>query len=342
MKTVRHRGFTLVELLVVIAVIAILIALLLPAVQQAREAARRLECQNNVKQLALAVLNYETVFRRLPASGIVEKSDIGFYNPRSGNQFSWIVLILAQLEQSPIYDSFDFRRTVFEQPKDPQAVQIPSLLCPSDSARGRVFRDASLTVGKEFAKGNYAAFVSPYHVEYQNRFPGALIGGLPQPLSKITDGQSNTLLLGEILTREHREDQRGAWALPWTGASQLAFDMHDMTSPVDLAGGDYIPNPASLGATQRPNTQGPNVDMLYACPDPASAQLERMPCNVWQPGTGFDYLSAAPRSWHVDGVNVAFLDGHVAFLPDGVDQYSMAYMVYIRDNEPVNPGNHTY
>ena len=170
MDTTRRRGFTLVELLVVIAIIGILVALLLPAVQQARETARRAACLNNVKQLGLAVLNYSTTFSCLPASGIVAPST-GYYESRSGSQFSWIVLILPQLEQVPLHEQFDFRLDVFHQPANPQAKSIATLLCPSDSAQGRIFQDTDLTGGRVFAKGNYAAFVGPYHVEYQNRFP---------------------------------------------------------------------------------------------------------------------------------------------------------------------------
>jgi len=174
MNAVPRRAFSLVELLVVIAIIGILVALLLPAVQQARESARRLGCQNNCKQIGLAILNYNSAFGCLPASGIVAPPQ-GPYDPQSGLQFSWLLLILPQLEQTNLHDRFDSSRNVFQQRGDPQAIHVPSLLCPSDSARDRVFADEVLTAGRPFAKGNYAAFVSPYHVEYQNRFPGALV-----------------------------------------------------------------------------------------------------------------------------------------------------------------------
>lgn len=330
-------AFTLLELLVVIAIIAILVALLLPAVQQARESARRLQCQSRLRQISLAVLQYENAFSQFPSSGIVAPSTT-FYDARSGTQFSWIVLILSQLEQGALHDRFDFRRSVFRQPGDPQTLLPTVLTCPSDSARGRLFRHPQLTGGRSFAKGNYAAFVSPYHVELQNRFPGALVAGTKQMASKITDGLSQTLLVSEVRTRDHPRDQRGVWALPWTGASQLAFDLHDIRDPVNFDEIGYQPNPLGIGLTQPPNNQGPNVDMLYDCPDPADAQLDRMPCNTWAAGTSRDYLSAAPRSHHPGGVNVAFLDGHMAFLPNTVDQYAMAYMIAIADGHLIASG----
>ncbi len=201
---------------------------------------------------------------------------------------------------------------------------------------------------KTHLKGNYAAYVSPFHVDLQYLYPGALIG-TPQALRSIEDGTSTTLLLSEVRTLDHEKDERGAWALAWNGASLLAFDMHpeDWTHAHDGTGmGDtvttqnrapYVANPDSLGETQRPNNQGPNFDTTKHCSDSvdllARISTERhMPCSLHISTIGVKgHMSAAPRSLHPGGVNAAYLDGHVTFLVNDVDEFAMAYMVSIND-----------
>ena len=143
----RNRsGFTLIELLVLISIIGILIALLLPAVQAAREEARRIQCANNLRQLGLAIGHYEISHEVFPPSGIVEDYQEVF-ECRSGKMFSWAVLILPQIEQESLHSRFDFERTVLDQPTEPQATHLAALLCPSGSARGEFFLDSGLTGG---------------------------------------------------------------------------------------------------------------------------------------------------------------------------------------------------
>jgi prepilin-type processing-associated H-X9-DG protein len=102
----------------------------------------------------------------------------------------------------------------------------------------------------------------------------------------------------------------------------------------------YTGSDISLGFTQPPNNRGANVDMLYDCPadDLAKAQLEGMPCGVFNFNYGdpSHYLSAAPRSQHTGGVNVAFMDGRLGFLVDDVDEYAMAYLVSSNDRKPTS------
>ena len=144
-----RMGFTLVELLVVITIIGILIALLLPAVQSAREAARRIQCGNNLKQLALAVLNYEAAFGCFPPGAINESFPCG--KPRT----AWTVHLYPFLEQQNVYDRFDFCAApgcggaVWTNPINSQGIDPPTaavisgLLCPSDGRGGPIHHHMS-------------------------------------------------------------------------------------------------------------------------------------------------------------------------------------------------------
>lgn len=354
----RHRrgptprcGFTLVELLVVIAIIGILIALLLPAVQAAREAARRATCLSNMRQLSLATANFESAHGMLPASAALLEREIFVSAQESyvavdhhqGKQLSWAVALLPYMEQQNLYEQFDLSRNVFDQPAEPQSRSVESYLCPSDEASGRYFVEPFLTRGKRVAKGNYAAYVSPFHVDLQLLYPGALIA-TGQPLRRIEDGLSTSIAFSEIRTIDSETDERGAWALPWAGASLLSFDMHHRCSddswpcPQDRY---YRADPRSLGLTQTPNTLGPNVDTLLICDDATAtkAQFEGMPCLHWDFALGLSgYYSASPRSLHPGGVNVSFLDGHTEFVTDDVDEYSFAYRISINDGQHDSEG----
>jgi prepilin-type processing-associated H-X9-DG protein len=294
--------------------------------------------------LALAVQNYCGAKKRLPASGLVGPLTTGtgvfvvtknYWDARSGKMFSWITQILPYSEESALYERFDFSVSVLAQPREPQETHIPMLLCPSDSASERLFTSAGLTSGKRFAKGNYAAWASPDHLDLQAIWPGAL-SDQPQHLQKITDGLSKTLLLGEVRTRDYLLDQRGAWALPWVGASLLAFDAHPEDISISANGNDrtiFRTSASSIQAPQSPN--GIYPDTLYDCSDAAKAQLENMPCVPMQ-GNLNAYYTAAPRSLHLGGVNVAFLDGHVEFLIETIDKVTMAYMVSINDGRRID------
>jgi prepilin-type N-terminal cleavage/methylation domain-containing protein len=339
-----RSAFTLVELLVVIAIIGILVMMLLPGVQAAREAARRVACQNNIRQVALAVGNYYSAKRAYPRSGEIgppvpipfSALSVDELDPRTGNMHSWMTTILPYLEEGAIYDRFNLSRSVLDQAENPQAVVLAPLICPSDDSGGsRIFRHPTLTRGKAFGKGNYAAYVSPTHVDLQHVHPGALVAHRHNTIRHIRDGLSKTLLLAEIRTRNDELDQRGAWALPWVAASVLSFDFHSVHHRED-AFKVYVPDYSSLGVNQPPNNQGPNFDMLYHCDEQAS-QLEGMPCATYENAVfGNHWLSAAPRSRHPGGVYVAFLEGRVNFLLDEVDQVVMAYLVAINDFQTIN------
>lgn len=345
----RRAAFTLVELLVSIAIIGVLISLLLPAVQSARESARRVQCVNNLKQLGLATLNYEDSRRTLPAAGHYAPPEQAVYfsysdwrvNLRSGSNHSWLCDLLPYLEENALYDRLDFTQHVGRSDADVLAAQPTPLLCPSDGSSGRMF-SSMVNTGRRsesvlYGKANYAAYSNPFHADsYFRSGPIALYG---MKHSKVLDGSSQTLMLAEIRTRDDDRDQRGAWMLGWAGASLLAMDLHPLyyggqdTEEATHLSVDYTPNPASLGLTQSPN--GLQPDVLYECPNPAAAQLEGMPCNE----AYYGYISAAPRSTHPGGVNAAFLDGHVEFLVNNIDELAMHYMISVADGEVVPARN---
>ncbi len=128
----EHRGFSLIELLVVISVIGVLVALLLPAIQSAREAARRIQCSNNLKQLALACLNYESVYEAFPIGiPMMYEPDpaFGYF----GTTQSLFVSMLGQLEQQPLYNAVNFSRSIYASANYTIfATGLDVLWCPSD------------------------------------------------------------------------------------------------------------------------------------------------------------------------------------------------------------------
>lgn len=341
------RGFTLVELLVVIAIIGVLVALLLPAIQAAREAARRSQCQSQLHNLALAVLNHESAKKKLPRSSAMEIANPGGRGAAfglrmySGNQLSWIVHVLPYIEQQAIYDQFDLKKDAFNQNivTVPEQQQPSVLLCPSDQASNQFFTNPTSLPGgpsvpiKLFAKGNYATYACPEHITSSMVWQGAMIHE-PQELRRISDGTANTIMLTEVRTRPDELDQRGAWALAWPGASVLGLDMHGKDTGITNVGDNaglqnhpYDPDPAVVNGALGPNATNYQDDVLQCDNDvtKADSQLQGMPCNATNSRT------AAPRSLHPGGVMASHVDGSVFFLSNETDAVVIGLMVCIND-----------
>lgn len=194
-RTHRRSGFTLIELLVVIAIIAILIALLLPAVQQAREAARRTQCKNNLCQIGLAIHNYEMAHNVLPPgsvnpTGPVRSEPIGYH-------MSWAVQILPYLEHQNTFRTIDFSVGAYD-PKNEKAraIVISTYICPSD------FR--SPTDNRNVAATSFAGVQHDEEAAIDHGNHGTFVLNLAVPMDSVTDGSSNTLFVGEkaMLTDE--------------------------------------------------------------------------------------------------------------------------------------------
>lgn len=201
MKTSPHRGFTLVELLVVIAIIGILVSLLLPAVQAAREAARRSQCKNNLKQIGLALHNYHDVMRVFPPgylSNNVSPTDPA--SAESGSGFAWGAMILPMLEQGPLYEHFEFEEDAGSHHNHEHGAEVLSVFrCPSDPAPDRF----TVNDGQhdfEIATANYVGIYGYGSVTMapgNPNPPGILYRNSKVRMAHITDGTSNTMLVGE-------------------------------------------------------------------------------------------------------------------------------------------------
>jgi prepilin-type N-terminal cleavage/methylation domain-containing protein/prepilin-type processing-associated H-X9-DG protein len=227
----RRRGFTLIELLVVIAIIGVLVALLLPAVQQAREAARRSQCKNNMKQLGLALHNYHDTFGTFAPnmSGFVAVVPPGPSTPWEGGPHrkgSCIVRLLPYIDQSPLYNQFNFTGTDVENIPTLYRQRLPVVICPSDPADGislygdgRQLANYSASIGAQGMSGGAVGCNSIYqgnvfgdnswaHADTQD--PNSVSGPFARwawaaKIGQIPDGTSNTILMGEVLpnTSDH-------------------------------------------------------------------------------------------------------------------------------------------
>ncbi len=252
------RGFTLVELLVVIAIIGILVGLLLPAVQAAREAARRMQCSNNLKQLALALHNYESTYQTFPPCGI------------QSNQMSWSVMMLPFIEQDNLYQGFNFSSgnwRLHGRNALVKGVLVPSYQCPSapsDSLFSRYPIDTNdpLLQENDVRTLHYHAVLGPTgtntltgqqyqvldnpnavygQVALQGAFgtsarsstnPNFIIPGRNR-MAAISDGTSNTLLLGEFSWNGYqfwRSWIRGWWG---DGNGTLLYTSKNVTNPIN-------------------------------------------------------------------------------------------------------------
>jgi len=317
------RAFTLIELLVSIAVIAILIALFLPAVQQAREAARRTQCRNNLKQLGLALHNYHDVYRQFPLAAVCAGGNCGddFRDRNWGT--TWTVALLPFIEQQNRYQRWDSRLPSDDQPAVTGTV-LSVMKCPTDLQRDPAFGIGNGERGTPSApalydKGNYAANCGGAWANVAdgaNGFDGAVPWGGPSrgvfsprraggepygaKLAQITDGTSTTVALSEILPRASNWDCRGCW-----GRSMGAvFSAFTGFAPADGPDGIATPNVTAVGGHRDfPVYCGGAGDALTECVDAADGQMG----------------GVAARSRHTGGVQTLMCDGSVRFAADSID-----------------------
>jgi prepilin-type N-terminal cleavage/methylation domain-containing protein len=345
----KRRGFTLIELLVVIAIIAVLIALLLPAVQQAREAARRTQCKNNLKQIGLALYNYHDAFKVFPP-GYVDQNGNPNLTPDNdlGPGWGWASFLLPQMDQANVYNQINFNQGVGLL-SNVQSSQTPisAFQCPADG-----LQDANLIYLLTATATSVTTSSPTVKVAHSNYvgcngwiecFNGA--GGNPQPAdplnptsgyadgnvgtfgpagvglfyrnssnntANVTDGTSNTIFVGERSSNHSPSTWTGAVTLGQTPAWMAATPPSPFSPP---------PNPAYDNADY-------GEALIFAHCN--ANHLPNADLPLYDPDTFY--------SLHVGGVQFLMGDGSVRFISTYVDGYTYQHLATIAGSEV--PGNY--
>lgn len=298
----RAKGFTLIELLVVIAIIGVLVALLLPAVQQAREAARRSQCKNNLKQIGLALQNYHEAFNVFPP-GYIAVLDFSASEPEIvGGGFGWGAMILPFLDQEELHDQINFNvlradypdggtvaegenRTVYQ-------TKMLAYLCPSDARDHTItLLDDSAGVLGNMSRGNYPGSFGMGEAAEDEGREGMLFRNSSVTMGHVIDGSAKTFFVGE------RSSNLGQTT--WYGL-MLEAVVADEESPVLILGHTGYP----------PEVHTPN--------DP-NAHID----DFW--------------SMHVGGAQFLMVDGSVQFISTNIDGLVYAALATRHGHETVNP-----
>ncbi|MBI3464818.1 MAG: DUF1559 domain-containing protein [Planctomycetes bacterium] len=348
----RRTAFTLMELLVVIAIIAVLIAILLPAVQYAREAARRSTCNNNLRQIIVALQNYESQFKVFPPGGVDHANLANAnqctaaggctlnYGRHSARGASFFVLLLNLIEQENPYNACNFKLPIrADQNVTTTKVKISSFVCPSDEGGEKLLTVASdppLSLTGAIRKGNYAGNWGAAGGDFDSQLakkPFLPLGLFGQSSSvraaDIQDGLSNTLALAEILSSKATDDCRGAMSLGVMGASGFSGRTDDPNTDHHL-----IPNKWPADKSGDPIPFCNNSNPKFACTQvPNEAAALQMPMSarlLLRPSQ----QGAGPRSAHPGGVVTVLADGSLRFISDTISVGVWQKLLTIKNQDP--------
>lgn len=285
-----RAGFTLVELLVVIAIIGVLVALLLPAVQQAREAARRMQCSNNFKQLGLALHNYHDTYGVFPY-GVLNDGVANTFHRRC----TWMQALMPFYEQGPAHDQYMAwdGLWVMDTPAAIRDLKIPGLQCPSDGASPAVGGSGGFRSGADGFQGNYVGCTGDQLTHLTTPLRGMFWFNSRTKFADVIDGTSNTLAFSEVIIRG--ATNTGGWGDGggyWGGGRW----------------GSY-----GFTALEPPNTTVP--DRVHGC---KSTTFFKSPCTSDSGSAGTAEVYA--RSYHPGGVLACHVDGSVHFVPETINR----------------------
>lgn len=308
------RGFTLVELLVVIAIIGILIALLLPAVQAAREAARRMQCSNNCKQLGLALHNFHDAYNRFPA----------FYNDpvnlgRNAVRGSWLLPLMPFIEQAALYEDTRDRTPAYRYGR----AKINALLCPSDG-------NSDAWTDNDCTWTNYRGSLADLACRnYDNSLRSWLtVGTSTRSMGAITDGTSNTIMASEGIIHDNSMGAPGGnYKMRMaTGIPTYYNQVPDRCLSLKGPNNSFLdPNQPTLnGYEAGTSSHGHNLGQRAWDYYPQTVGFHTlMPPNSPSCHDNWDYAWVSASSNHTGGVQVALLDGSVRFISETINTQNL-------------------